>query len=193
GLGAWALALSRASGDDDIVFGTVVSDRPTDLPGIEEMIGLFINTLPVRVRVDGDPLVVSWLSTLQDDQVRARQCDAPLQKIWEWTRFSKSPGLFDSIFVLDSFSVSASSLEKLCPDLRPTESMDRERTEYPLTIMFSVRDKRVWVRFDGTRCTESTANRLLSSFIALLEGIVANPAARVSAIRAWPETRSASR
>ena len=49
--GAWALLLSRYSGERDVVFGTVVSGRPADAAGVESMVGLFINTLPVRVRV----------------------------------------------------------------------------------------------------------------------------------------------
>ena len=51
--GAWALLLSRYSGEDDVVFGATVSGRPAELPGVGEMIGLFINTVPVRVGVDG--------------------------------------------------------------------------------------------------------------------------------------------
>src|SRR5262249_45044958 len=56
--GAWALLLSRYSGEDDVIFGTVVSGRPTDLPGVEAIIGNFINTLPVRVRVLREELLL---------------------------------------------------------------------------------------------------------------------------------------
>ncbi|KPC63683.1 hypothetical protein ADL35_47605, partial [Streptomyces sp. NRRL WC-3753] len=48
--GAWAVLLSRLTGRDDVVFGSTVSGRPPEVPGVETMVGLFINTLPVRVR-----------------------------------------------------------------------------------------------------------------------------------------------
>ena len=56
--GAWGLLLSRYSGEQDVVFGATVSGRPPDMEGAESTIGLFINTLPVRVQVDGDALLV---------------------------------------------------------------------------------------------------------------------------------------
>ena len=71
--GAWALLLSRYSGEEDVVFGATVSGRPTDLPESEFMIGLFINTLPVRVRVPPEALVVDWLKGLQGQLVDMRQ------------------------------------------------------------------------------------------------------------------------
>jgi hypothetical protein len=67
--GAWGLLLSRYSGAEDVVFGTVVSGRPAELRGVEGMLGLFINTLPVRVRVRGQERVVEWLRELQAEQV----------------------------------------------------------------------------------------------------------------------------
>ena len=58
--GAWAVLLSRYSGQEDVLFGAIVAGRPTDLIGIESMIGLFINTLPVRVRVSP----ATWLAAM---------------------------------------------------------------------------------------------------------------------------------
>ena len=52
--GAWSLLLSRYSGEEDVLFGITVSGRPASLPGVESMVGLFINTLPLRVRVPHD-------------------------------------------------------------------------------------------------------------------------------------------
>ncbi|HEX4722554.1 MAG TPA: amino acid adenylation domain-containing protein, partial [Pseudonocardiaceae bacterium] len=73
--GAWALLLSRYGGGDDVVFGTTVSGRPAELPGAEDMIGMFINTIPTRVRLRADDTVVDWLHRLQDDQTEARRFD----------------------------------------------------------------------------------------------------------------------
>ena len=58
--GAWALLLSRYSGQDDVLFGITVSGRPPELPGVESMVGMFINVLPLRVvvteEVSSDPV-----------------------------------------------------------------------------------------------------------------------------------------
>jgi len=62
--GAWGLLLCRYSGSPDVVFGNVVSGRPAGLLGVESMVGLFINTLPVRVQVPPDAIVVPWLQSL---------------------------------------------------------------------------------------------------------------------------------
>ncbi|MGH4003137.1 MAG: amino acid adenylation domain-containing protein, partial [Pseudonocardiaceae bacterium] len=73
--GAWALLLSRYSGERDVVFGTTVSGRPAELPGVEEMIGMFINTVPTRIMVEEGRDAVSWLRGLQAKQVEARRFD----------------------------------------------------------------------------------------------------------------------
>ena len=84
--GAWALLLGRHSGLADVVFGLTVSGRPADLQGVESMVGMFINTLPVRVRVDpGEPLV-PWLRRLQAQQAELRQFEyTPLVRLHGWT------------------------------------------------------------------------------------------------------------
>src|SRR6185295_10976226 len=63
--GAWGVLLSRYSGESDVVFGATVSGRPAELAGVETMVGLFINTLPVRVRLHGEQSVKDWLRQLQ--------------------------------------------------------------------------------------------------------------------------------
>jgi amino acid adenylation domain-containing protein len=66
--GAWALVLARLARRRDVVFGAVVAVRPADLPGVEGMVGLFLNTVPVRVRLDGGQSVLEMLRELQERQ-----------------------------------------------------------------------------------------------------------------------------
>ena len=65
---AWAILLGRLTGRDDVVFGITVAGRPPELPGIESMVGLFINTLPLRVRLAPDQKLGALLAQLQDRQ-----------------------------------------------------------------------------------------------------------------------------
>src|SRR5436853_1897294 len=80
--GAWALLLSRYSGEPDVLFGTPMSGRPADLPGVETMVGLFINTLPVRIAAASEAMLLPWLKAIQDQHVRLRQYEySPLLDI----------------------------------------------------------------------------------------------------------------
>ena len=88
--GALAVLLSSYSGSEDVVFGTTVSGRSAArLPGIESMVGLFINTLPVRVRVSPDHSLVGWLTELQEQHVTLREYEyTPLFEIQKWSEVS---------------------------------------------------------------------------------------------------------
>src|SRR6267142_4929063 len=106
--GAWAILLSRHSGEEDVVFGATVSGRPAELPGIEEMVGLFINTLPVRVQVDPSASLVAWLQKLQDTQSEANQyAYTPLVDIQGCSQVPRGTPLFQSIVVVENYPVGA--------------------------------------------------------------------------------------
>ncbi len=84
--GAWGLLLSRYANQDDVVFGTTLSGRPPDLDGSLEMIGLFINTLPVRVDVAPGQRVQDWLRGLQQQQIEAIAFEStPLVDVQGWS------------------------------------------------------------------------------------------------------------
>jgi hypothetical protein len=108
--GAWAWVLSRYSGQQDVVFGATVSGRPPELAGVEEMVGVFINTLPVRVRVAPEMPVADWLWRLQKEQSETRQYEySPLSRIQGWSEVKRGRPLFQSIVVFENFPVTTSS------------------------------------------------------------------------------------
>ncbi|WP_329793948.1 amino acid adenylation domain-containing protein [Lentzea sp. DG1S-22] len=98
---AWALLLASHSGDDDVVFGLTVSGRPADLAGVESIVGLFINTLPVRIAVPGDRTPFDeWLRTVQAGQVAVQRFEhSPLVDI---QRVAGVPRLFESIVAVQN-------------------------------------------------------------------------------------------
>jgi non-ribosomal peptide synthetase component F len=71
--GVWAIILHQYVGSDDIVYGAIVSGRPDDLPNVEQRVGMYINTLPLRARVKPDQLISEWLVNLQNEQVASRE------------------------------------------------------------------------------------------------------------------------
>ena len=102
--GAWAVVLSRFAGAKDVVFGNVVSGRPPDLAGVENIVGVFVNTLPVRVSVDSESSMITWLKGVQAQQVEARQHEwSPLIRIQRWSGLPPGQTLFETILAFVNY------------------------------------------------------------------------------------------
>lgn len=132
---AWGLVLAQLTGRQDVVFGATVSGRPTDLPGVESMVGLFINTLPVRVRIDdGGSETLEWLNQLQKRQVQARQYEfTPLAQTRAWSDLPREQSLFDTLLVYENYPTDMASSD-VSPSLQIRDFNARERGNYPLVI-----------------------------------------------------------
>jgi iturin family lipopeptide synthetase B len=108
---AWSLLLQRYSNMKDIVFGATVSGRPADLKGSEEIVGLFINTLPVRVGFSQDRSVAELLQDLQRQSMNIREYEySLLPEVKACSQVSKAQNLFDSIVVFENFPLDSMSL-----------------------------------------------------------------------------------
>jgi amino acid adenylation domain-containing protein len=102
---AWGLLLKHHTRADAAVFGATVAGRPASLPGVEDMLGLFINTLPVVIDVQPEQKMGAWLRELQASNVRWREHEhTPLYEIQRWAGSAGRP-LFDSIIVFENFPV----------------------------------------------------------------------------------------
>ena len=111
--GAWAVLLSRYSGEEEVVFGATVSGRPVELVGVEAMVGLFINTLPVRVEVPSQASLLPWLQQLQERQVEREQyAYSPLVAIQGWSEVPRGVPLFESIVVFENYPVGEALTEQ---------------------------------------------------------------------------------
>ncbi|MFJ9034843.1 amino acid adenylation domain-containing protein, partial [Streptomyces sp. NPDC102274] len=129
--GAWALTLSQYAGSCDVVFGTTVSGRPADEPGAESTVGLFINTLPVRIATTPAEPVTSWLRRIGDEQAEARQYEyVALHEIT--TDVPSGAALFDSLVVVENYPVDADAAARHGIVLSGLDAV--ESTNYPLTL-----------------------------------------------------------
>ncbi len=167
--GAWALYLSRTSGEQDLVFGTTVSGRPPSLPGVESMIGCLINTLPVRVRADLGTELVPWLQTLQKSLVELRQYEyTPLVDVLGWADVPRRLPLFESLVIFESFTTEAS--------FEMSHAGFFQRTHYLLTLVVSA-DPVLTLRlgFEPSRLEVDQALRLLGQLENLLAAMVEAP------------------
>ncbi|HEX8150712.1 MAG TPA: amino acid adenylation domain-containing protein, partial [Pyrinomonadaceae bacterium] len=176
--GAWALLLSRYSGARDVVFGTTVSGRPAALDGVERMIGLFINTLPVRAEVEPAEDLVTWLKALQTRQLELREYEySPLAQVQSWSGAGVGQPLFESILVFENYPVhgaEAAAGAVADEDLRVTSVRVFERTHYPLTlIVVPGRELSLLLGYDGARFESGAVERVLEHLRTLLEGMPA--------------------
>jgi amino acid adenylation domain-containing protein/non-ribosomal peptide synthase protein (TIGR01720 family) len=181
--GAWGLLLSHYSGEEDVVFGVTVSGRPAELSGVESMIGMFINTLPLRVQVAPGESLLSWLSQLQRQQVEMRQYDyTPLVQVLGWSEMPQGASLFESLLVFENYPVAA-----LAGDLKTNlEIVGVEtltRTKYRLTVIASLSPElSVHMAYDRRRFKASRITQMLEHLKGLLEQMAAHPSQRVSSL-----------
>jgi amino acid adenylation domain-containing protein/non-ribosomal peptide synthase protein (TIGR01720 family) len=178
--GAWAILLSRYSGESDIVFGATVSGRPPELAGVESIVGLFINTLPMRARVESDAELLPWLKELQAQQVEAEQyAYTPLVEIQNWSDVQRGTPLFESIVVFENYPVDA-SLHQRQGSLEISNVRGVERTNYPLTLTVIPGEQlTVEIGYDISCFNPDTVTRLFQNLQTLLEGIVTDSPATI--------------
>ena len=174
--GTWALLLSRYSGEDEVVYGAVVSGRPAELDEAEKMVGLFINTLPVRIKVTGEEPVSNWLRKLQEQQVELRQYEySPLAAIQGWSEVERGEPLFESIVVFENYPVDK-TLEGGSERLKIDEISAEETTNYGLTLESSPGEEmRLAIGYDCQRFDEMTIKRMLRHMEVLLGAMAADP------------------
>ncbi|MFE9820443.1 amino acid adenylation domain-containing protein, partial [Streptomyces sp. NPDC005773] len=131
--GAWSLLLSAMTGLDDVVFGITVSGRPPELDGVEEMVGLFINTLPLRVRLRPQEPFAALLTRIQDEQARllAHQ-HLGLAEIQQLTDVGE---LFDTSVVFENYPLDADDLNQSSGALKILRSVGYDATHYPLGLV----------------------------------------------------------
>ncbi|HEY0836558.1 MAG TPA: amino acid adenylation domain-containing protein [Azospirillum sp.] len=167
-LGAWAILLGRYAGRRDLLFGTAVAGRPPELPGIETMVGLFINTLPVRARVNPAAPLAGWLRELQQAQSAARRHEhTPLADIQGWSAVPRGTALFDSLLVFEDFPSHRQHLSG--GGLSVGESDFVERANVPLTVTLTIREiGRLGVGYERARFGTPAMRRLLGHMRALL-------------------------
>ena len=178
--GAWAVLLGRYSGSEDVVFGATVSGRPATLPGVEEMVGLFINTLPVRVQVRGESEVRRWLQELQEQQVEVRQYEhSPLVEVQGWSEAPRGMALFETILVFENYPITE-ILKEQDRGLDVSEVRSIERNNYPLAlIVFPGPRLRLNMIYDRQRYEAASIARMLRHLNTLLEAIALEPEQQV--------------
>ncbi|VVQ05086.1 Linear gramicidin synthase subunit D [Pseudomonas fluorescens] len=173
---AWALVLRRLSGDRDVLFGVTVAGRPVDMPQMQRTVGLFINSIALRVTMPEDDQrcsVRQWLSGLLDSNMQLREYEyLPLVNIQEQSELPKGQPLFDSLFVFENAPVEVSVLDR-AQSLNATSDSGRTHTNFPLTaVCYPGDDLGLHLSYDQRYFDESTVERMLGEFKRLLLALV---------------------
>jgi amino acid adenylation domain-containing protein/non-ribosomal peptide synthase protein (TIGR01720 family) len=177
---AWALLLARYSGDTDVVFGTVVSGRPAEVAGIETMMGLFINTLPIRVGVDSEHRLLDWMGEIQEQHIELRQYEhSPLVQVQAWSDVPAGTPLFESLFTFENLPLRE-SLHPPETGVRVADVRAAERTHYPIAVLSAPGPRLpLKLQFDRRRLAVAAAERMLGHLRTLLEELGDAPERRL--------------
>ncbi|BAY25368.1 non-ribosomal peptide synthase [Calothrix sp. NIES-2100] len=176
--GIWGLLLSRYSGLEDVVFGATFSGRPPELVGSESMLGLFINTLPMRLLVSPQASLWSWLKDIQEQNFTQRDYEYCSQgQIHEWSEVPKSLPLYESLLVFQNYPVDSSAKQSANHD--QNQSQDRAigaQTKYALTILVSPSSELDFrIIYQRSRYDNQAITLILDHFQVLLNSIVELP------------------
>lgn len=178
--GAWALLLSRISGDGNVVFGSTVSGRPPELGGVESMVGVFINAMPVCVSVPSSAMLVPWLQQLMTEQIeREQHAFSSLAEIQSFSSLRPGKPLFETLFIFENypFREAANAIEI-------DEIALFRRSNYSLTVaVVPEPNLHLAISFDASRFDGETIERMLSHLRTLLEQFAFEPNRRLRDFR----------
>ncbi|AWM93341.1 non-ribosomal peptide synthetase [Pseudomonas sp. 31-12] len=171
--GAWLLLLQRHSGQRSVAFGATVAGRPTGLAGAQDMLGLFINTLPVIQTLDPQQPLGEWLRDLQDYNLMVRDYEhTPLSDIQRWAG-QGGQGLFDSIIVFENHPVDRALKGGEEGELRFAEVGSGGVTNFPMDLMVSANEEGLEVEylFLRDRFSEVEVERIRAQLEGLLRAL----------------------
>ncbi|WP_110495011.1 non-ribosomal peptide synthetase [Amycolatopsis antarctica] len=170
--GVWALLLARLTGRQDVVFGTTVSGRSAELTGVTRMVGLFINTIPVRVRVRPEETAEDYLARILDEQTRL--LDHHHLGLAQVQRIAGTGELFDTLVVVENYPVPPGSAAH-GDGITVSGGTPVDATHYPVTLIVAP-EERCYVGISHQPGVPAAQARdLLNRFTALLRAVVAGP------------------
>ncbi|MEQ8765884.1 MAG: amino acid adenylation domain-containing protein, partial [Planctomycetota bacterium] len=175
-LGAWGLLLHRYGAPGDVVFGATVSGRPAELGEVDRRVGLYINTVPIRVRIPEGRSCREWLRSLQKRQgERTRFEWTPLSISQSCADLPAGPPLFDSLVVFENYPLDRAALSAGSalgfPEV--VEAGSFERTSYGLTLVVVPGERLILRLLHASELLDpEAAERMLEHFASLLEGTV---------------------
>ncbi|MBI5302110.1 MAG: amino acid adenylation domain-containing protein [Chloroflexi bacterium] len=180
---AWAILLNRYSGADEVLFGVTMAGRPFDLDGAEKMIGMFINTLPLRVAVDAAMPLDAWLEQLQARNVALREYEhTSLAKIRAWSEMQQQRALFDTIVVFENYPTEGSLTPPTC-NIHLGAIRHAEQSNFPLALLVVPgAAMQLYLIADRARFAPAIVDQLLAHLQTILANMLAHSQQRVGEV-----------
>ncbi|MET7944001.1 amino acid adenylation domain-containing protein [Streptomyces sp. NPDC005302] len=180
--GAWAILLSQLTGRQDVVFGAAVNGRPADLPGSDEMVGLFINTLPTRVRCLPERSMGEAITDLQDRQTAL--LDHHHYGLADIQRDIALPALFDTLIVFENYPIDREGI--VDANTSAGFTIDRIRpfagSHYPLTLNSADPYLRLSLDYQNNLYDRPAAEEIAARLVRVLDQLLADPHTRLDAV-----------
>ncbi|MEK4363757.1 amino acid adenylation domain-containing protein [Paenibacillus sp. FSL M8-0212] len=190
----WGVMLQKYNGTNDAVFGSVVAGRPAEIPGIESMIGLFINTVPVRVTSEADTVFADLMAKLQERALESGRYDYyPLYEIQ--ARSVQKQNLINHIIAFENYPVDEQmeqAGDQQHGDLTIADVQMEEQTNYNFNVTVVPGDE-IEIRFDFNAevFDKDSIERLKGHLVHLLEQVADNPEITVGELELVTEAEKA--
>lgn len=172
--GAWAILLGRLTNREEVLFGGTVAGRPPEIAGIETMVGLFINVLPVKARLRPQDQLIDLLVDLQDQQSRLRAHEH--LSLAEILRLAGKGELFDTLVVFENYPLDRKDFAQPIAQMRINHAQGCDFTHYPLTLkVIPGRNLHIFLEYRIELLARSTVEVLGQRLVRLLEQAAFDP------------------
>ncbi|MGJ5676045.1 MAG: condensation domain-containing protein [Nostochopsis sp.] len=174
--GIWSILLSRYTCRNNIIYGCTVTGRPVDLAEVDSIVGMFINTLPINVKLNPEQQLLSWLLDFQSQLVEARHHEyTPLTQIQGWSEVPRNLPMFETIVVVENLPVSQ-FVRDWKGNIGFKQTGTYYRNNYPLNlVIYPDSEIIVAISYDSRRFDIATITGIIKDFQILLQEIMANP------------------
>ena len=188
-MGSWAILLGRFSGESEVVFASVKTARGNSVPDADSIVGLFLNTIPVRVDVNPTTQVAEMLKRLYAEWIwmGLRHYDfTPLVQIKRVSDFPKSEPIFNSLVVFENQQLDT-ALANSHPRWRERDFSFHEQTGLPLALSaFGDTAMALKLEYDVHRFSRATAERILVYLVQVFASIADNPDETIANLKIIP-------
>jgi amino acid adenylation domain-containing protein len=185
---AWGVLLQRYNAVDDVLFDTTVSGRTVKIEGIENSVGLFINTLPLRVRTRPGETTAAFLTRTHDMLQQWKKFEnSSLLNINEQLEEYRNKTLFDSVVVIENYPIDSVLKQENSP-LSVHSFSITERTHYDLTVIITAfEDIKISITYNKECFDETSMEELDRYFKTILDNFLSVPHQKVDQIKGVPE------
>jgi amino acid adenylation domain-containing protein/non-ribosomal peptide synthase protein (TIGR01720 family) len=183
-MGAWAILLHRYSGEEDVLFGATRACRKSSVPEADETIGLFINTVPVRVAVNSEEPALAILTRVRQQWLNVRPYEhTPLARVKAVSQVPPAQPLFETLVVFENYRLD--TVMRSLGGAWARRSVElHERTDVPITLAaYDGEELSFKSEFDRRRLDDHAVGRLLGHLRSVLESLAANPQSSVADLR----------